>query len=161
MSRSTTQFSVTVIMERRPIEGNRWVSDSWAATAVVVGDHGGAEWREARQPDPDGRAEFLVGGLRLRLHVDECESYYHNLLADAPRLFVVTREEVTGARPQPFQVTASFDEAHAYLEAEETVHAVPIPPEVYRAVEEFVLNNYAPEPRKKRKRERWHEGPRR
>ena len=161
MSRSSPQFPVTVMMEQRPIHGSRWITNSWSATGVVVGDHGGAGWREARKPDASGASEFLFSGLQLRLHLDECESYYHNLLADTPRLFVITREEAETGRPQPFQVTASFDEAHAYLEAEETVYEVPIPPEVYRAVEAFVLEHYAPEPRKKRKRENWHRGEKR
>jgi len=156
MISSQPHFPVTVMMESRPIHGSRWITHTWSATGVVVGDHSSAGWRQARESDESGCSEYLFGGLQLHLHVDECESYYHNLLAETPKLFVIAREDTAGGRPQPFQVTASFDEAHAYLEAEGSVYEVPVPPEVYRAVEAFVLENYVPEARKKRKRQNWH-----
>ena len=59
--------------------------------------------------------------------------------------------------PDPFIVTLSFDEAHAYLEGEDDIFDVDVPPELYRWVEAFVLVNYAPEKRVKRKRKNWKE----
>jgi hypothetical protein len=52
-------------------------------------------------------------------------------------------------------VTLSYDEAAAYTEVEEEVFAVPMPPEVYRWVENYVLEHYVPEKRRKRKRVDW------
>jgi hypothetical protein len=54
-------------------------------------------------------------------------------------------------------VSASFDEAHAYLEAEGDAEAVPMPPEIYQWVERFVLKHYVPERKVKRKRRNWSE----
>lgn len=148
MSKAPPHFPVTVLMEVRPVHGSRWITQSWAAVGVVVGERGSTGWRQARESDESGVRELLFAGLHVRLHADECESYYHNLLSETPKLFVIAREDAVSGRPQPFQVTASFDEAHAYLEAEESVYEVPVPPEIYRAVEAFVLEHYVPEPRK-------------
>jgi hypothetical protein len=41
------------------------------------------------------------------------------------------------------------------MEVEEDVFSVPMPAEIYRWVENFVLQHYVPERRKKRKREDW------
>ena len=53
-------------------------------------------------------------------------------------------------------LTLSFDEAHAYLEGDENLYTVPMPPEIYRWVEAYVLAHYVPEKRTKRKRRDWH-----
>ena len=57
--------------------------------------------------------------------------------------------------PVPVMVTLSFDQAQAYLEGDDTVFAVPIPPEMYRWSEAYVLQNYAPEKKYKRKLKKW------
>ena len=41
------------------------------------------------------------------------------------------------------------------MEMDEGVYSVPLPPELYRFVEHFVLEHYVLEKRKKRKREDW------
>ena len=138
------------------MKSSRWAADSWAVKGVVCGDqyrHRGAgkvllrERGEAR--------EYLFSGLMLRLYRDEAESYYHNLMASSPQLYVVARTEESGGRIEPFHVTASFDEANAYLEVDDEVDSVTMPPEVAVWVERFVLDHYVPEPRKKRKRRDW------
>ena len=60
--------------------------------------------------------------------------------------------------PVPFLVSLSFDEAHAYLEGDDTVFAVDIPAEMYRWIESFVLAHYCPQQLKKRKRKNWKSG---
>ena len=60
-----------------------------------------------------------------------------------------------GEGPQPTMVSLSFDEAHAYLESEQEVFAVPVPPEIYRWAEAFVLSHYVPEKKIKRKLKNW------
>ncbi len=59
--------------------------------------------------------------------------------------------------PEPVLVTLSFDAGQAYLEGDETVYNVPLPPELYRATEAFVLAHYVPEKKNKRKLENWKE----
>jgi hypothetical protein len=56
---------------------------------------------------------------------------------------------------RPFQVTLSYDEAASYMEVDEPVFSLPMPPEVYRWLEGYVLEHYVPERKKKRKRDDW------
>jgi hypothetical protein len=90
----------------------------------------------------------------LELFVDECESYYYNLISPTPRCFIIAVPNENDV-PIPFLVSLSFDVAHSYLEGDETVYAVDLPPELYRWSEAFILNYYAPEKKMKRKRNNW------
>ena len=49
----------------------------------------------------------------------------------------------------------SFDEAHAYLEGDDEVYAVDVPAELYKWTEAYVIANYFPEKKKKRKLRDW------
>jgi hypothetical protein len=154
-------FPVSVLMERRRLEGNPWVSESWKALGVTVGSPPAAEG--GRNPlcvvTGAAAAQYLWTGLSVALFADEAESYYHNLMVRNPGCYVVTRPREDGM-PEPVLVTLSFDAGQAYQEAGETVYAVPLPPELYRATEAFVIANYVPEKKKKRKLENWKEAPR-
>ena len=144
---------VSVILERRPASSH-WIDHVWAAAGITVG-------RQADGPEPKlireakGCALYLVGGLEVALHVDECESYYYNLVSDSPRAYVLAHVEDANERPRPFQVSMSFDEAHAYLEGDDEIYAVDVPPELYRWTEAFVIANYFPERKRKRKLRDW------
>lgn len=147
------QFPVSVILERRSAT-SRWADYVWTATGITVGSHAGTRSAELVRED-QGRAYFLIGGLSVTLYVDECESYYFNLVSDSPRAFVVAHSTGIDSQPQPFRVSMSFDEAHAYLEGEDEIFAVDVPPELYRWTEAFVIANYFPEKRTKRKLRDW------
>ena len=97
----------------------------------------------------------IYSGYQVRLHVDECDSYYHNLMSLTPHCFVVVRQDDDDDEPEPFIVSLSFDEAHAYLEGDDEVFTVDIPPEIYQWTESFVLAHYCPQQLKKRKRRDW------
>ncbi len=145
-----SRYPVAVVMERRP-SSSPWQEESWEAVGITAGDAvATGDGRMVKIHEDGNLVRFLHGGFELRLYDDECESYYHNLMTPHPRAYVVARpdeEEV----PQPFLVSLSFDEAHAYLEAGEVVYAVDIPPEIYRWCEAFVLARYRPERKYKRK----------
>lgn len=148
-------MSVAVIMERRE-STNNWVDEVWTA-AGVTGEVqcDGAEQAEARVVNEQaGMQQILYPGFKVTLYVDECESYYHNLVSPNPCCYVITRNGDEGI-PLPYIVTLSFDVANAYLECEGEVFTVPMQPELYRWMEEFVLQNYVPEKRVKRKRKDW------
>lgn len=148
-------FPVAVIMERRPSTNNRWSDFQWEALGVTVGAQGAESEAVPRLLREDGETrQYLYPGLTLTLYRDECDSYYHNLVSPTPRCYIAAREAEEGV-PEPFLVSLSFDEAHAYLEGDDIIYAVDIPPELYRWTELFVLANYAPEKRRKRKREDW------
>lgn len=148
-------FPVSVIMERRRISGNRWITESWHALGVTVGDLSGPGSGEPRLLVEGPRAaQYLWTGLRVELFPDEAESYYHNLTVDSPGCYVLARTQDDGM-PRPVLVTLSFDAGQAYQEGGETVYSVPLPPELYRAAEAFVLAHYVPEKRRKRERQDW------
>ena len=150
---------VSVIMERRRVTGSRWITESWQALGVTVGDlvanlpgHGPGEPRLLIEGP--GAAQYLWTGLRVEFFPDEAESYYHNLIVEAPGCYILARPRDDGM-PRPVLVTASFDAAQAYHEGGETVYRVPMPPQLYRAAEAFVLAHYVPEMRRKRERQDW------
>jgi hypothetical protein len=99
-------------------------------------------------------SRYLYPGFTLRLHDDERESYYYNLLSPHPQCYVVANLDDQG-KPEPFLVSLSYDEAHAYLEGDDTVYTVPVPAELYRWTEAFVLDRYVPQKRTQRKRANW------
>ena len=86
---------------------------------------------EEREPScfAKTRASHIIWSVvsRSTLHVDECESYYYNLVSDSPRAYVVAHSADDERQPQPFLVSMSFDEAHAYLEGEDEIYAVDVP----------------------------------
>jgi hypothetical protein len=160
------RFAVSVLMELAPVEGQRWVSERWTAVGVVAGESV-AGVGEPRLVHTDGAVErYLYPGLQLELHRDDAPSYYANLMATNPSVFVVCREDEheggdggrdrgAGGRPCPFHVTVSYGEATAFMETDEMVFAVPMPPELHAWVERYVLEHYVPEPMRKRKRADW------
>ncbi|MGF1527625.1 MAG: DUF3305 domain-containing protein [Candidatus Competibacterales bacterium] len=154
-----TQFGLAVLLRQRPAR-QPWLTDIWEVHGAVVETE-----PTPRTPTPihsgaDGVTLHRCGGLVLKLHVDEAESYYFNLLSERPALYVITRKDDC-QRPLPFKVSASFDEANAYAEAEEEAFPVPLPVEIIPAVERFVLTHYVPEKRTKRRRQNWKgQGPR-
>ena len=127
--------------------------------ALVAGVRIGEEIKEdiPMHSQGDGNAQFLYTGFTLKLHKDEVESYYFNLMGERPSIFVICSEDESG-QLTPFLATPSYDEATAHTEVEEHVFSLPIPPEVYRWIEQFVLEHYRPTRKKKRKRANWKGG---
>ena len=68
--------------------------------------------------------------------------------------YVVMRRS-DASLPGPVLVTPSFDEANAYSEGDDDVETVDKPAELVQWLEAFVIENYVPEKRKKRKRRAW------
>jgi hypothetical protein len=152
-----SSFPVSVIMERRRVSDNRWLSERWSAIGVTVGgDQTEAEANPQVIVEGPDAAQCLWRGLTVDLFVDEAESYYHNLMVGTPGCYIVTRPRADGM-PEPVIVSLSFDAGQAYSEGDETVHNVALPAELYRAAEAFVLAHYVPEKKKKRKRTNWKE----
>jgi hypothetical protein len=158
-----SSFPVSVIMESRPSK-SQWVDETWNGIGVVVGAiaQSGTSKDDIKLIAQGEVKQVIYGGLKISLHLDECESYYHNLMSPKPGCFIVAREEDEDGEetdiPIPFMVTMSFDEAHAYLEGDDVVYAVPIPPDLYSWVEAYIVENYSAEKRKKRKRKDWKKG---
>lgn len=151
-------IATDILLERTAID-HPWQSYRWEVIGVVTGGERKTAGLE-QVNDLGDTQQFLFSGLQVALYEDECESYYHNLKSPNPGCFVVARrdENDLDAAPEPFVITLSFDEAHAYQEGDDLVFAVPIPAEMYRWTEAYVIDHYAPEKRKKRKRKDWKHG---
>lgn len=147
---------VSVILESKASE-SQWVDQVWQAVAVTISSSSNRSKIPSLIHSTKETSQYLCSGFRVSLHKDECESYYHNLSSPTPRCYVIAHLEA-GEAPEPFLITMSFDEAHAYLEGDDEVYDVDIPPELYRWTELFLLTHFAPEKRIKRKRDDWKQG---
>jgi len=149
------QLNLAVLMEKKPSD-HAWADFSYRAIGVVVRDP--ADAAVTRVYEHGNIEHYLVTGLVLRLHPDECESYYHNLMSPEPGCFIVAEQPDDPAdMPVPYLVSLSFDEVHAYLEGDEQVYSVEIPAELYRWAEAYVLTHYVAIKKTKRKLKNWHD----
>jgi len=149
-------LAIAVVMEKKP-SSHPWADFRYDALGVVVQD--ATTEASTRRIYKDGDTEhFLVSGLSLRLHVDECESYYHNLMSPEPGCFIVASQaEEDDEMPVPYLASLSFDEVHAYLEGDEQIYSVEIPAQLYKWAEAYVLRHYVAIKKTKRKLKNWHE----
>ena len=149
-------LALAVVMEKRT-SSHPWADFRYDAIGVVVrADDEDASVRRIYQ---DAETEhFLCTGLTLRLHLDECESYYHNLMSPEPGCFIVASQpDDSDEMPVPYLVSLSFDEVHAYLEGDEQIYSVEIPAQLYQWAEAYVLTHYVAIKKTKRKLKNWHE----
>jgi hypothetical protein len=138
------KFPVAVVMQRRRLD-NRWQSEAWEPLGVVP------------SVEPKGAPRLLVEegavqqwlhpGFELVLHRDEAEGYYLNVSVPSPRVFVLWRMDEDKA--VPLEVTASYNEGGRWLDGGHSVDGVPMPPEIFAWVGEYVERNYRPEPEKR------------
>ena len=150
------QLNLAVVMQKQP-STHPWADFRYDALGVVVREADEAQ-SVTRIHQDDEVEHFLVTGLSLRLHVDECESYYHNLMSPEPGCFIVASQPESGDEmPLPYLVSLSFDEVHAYLEGDEQIYSVEIPAELYQWAEAYVLTHYVAIRKTKRKLKNWHE----
>jgi hypothetical protein len=150
------KLELGVIMSRS-LSSHAWANYQYSAIGVVVLDD--EPRQKVRQIYQDiEKTHYLISGLPLQLHLDECESYYHNLMSPEPGCFIVASQpDDIDEMPEPYLVSLSFDEVHAYLEGDEEVYSVEIPAQLYQWAEAFVLSHYVATKKKKRKLKRWHQ----
>ena len=147
------RIALAVVTAHEPVHGNPWISDRWRVLGVVAGEAPGS-MRERRlmRSAPEAQ-EYLWTGLVLRLNASEADSYYYNLIGDNPSVYVFGKRDDEGEFI-PTAVSIDYIDAMAYAESGNEMFAVPMPPEVYRRVEQFVLEHFVPEePRQRRKRD--------
>lgn len=130
---------VAVVMQRRAVQ-NRWVDCVWEPVGVLSGH--GDEKAPRQLVDRPELAQWLHPGFSLVLHRDELEGYYFNVSAVEPQVFVLWRME--GDSGLPLDVTASSEEGGRWLDGGHSVDTVPMPPEIYAWVGDYVEKNYRP-----------------
>jgi len=156
----------TVVIERRMISRSFWSLPSWYLYTVAVGDHLiAAQQQTSVTGEPAGTSDkgdlFAWSGFEVNLYKDACERYWHALIGDKPLVYVICRDETDETNGpdelslRPITVTVDYDAASAASETDSSVLSAPIPGELYRTMERFVLTHYRPQSFKKRKRRNW------
>jgi len=137
---------IAVVMERRPLD-NPWTAETWLPIEVRADD--GSAHAPQRLREADGVAQWLFPGFDLVLSRDECEGYWQNLVSPGPRVFVMWRMEGDDGLARPERVSASYDEASAWMDAGESVESVPMPEALALWVGDYVKANFRPEPKRR------------
>jgi Protein of unknown function (DUF3305) len=148
-------------MRREPIVGamSRWQSHRWVLEDVILeGDDSTIATKEIASLiyKNDSIECWKHAGYIAKLYIDDAEGYYLNVSTDAPCWFVLWRmEEVANISDEPIakpeMVSLSYHDAGRWLDAQETVEQVPLPPEVIVWLKAFVDEHHVAE-LKKRKR---------
>lgn len=135
---------IAVIMERREIE-SRWVTHAWRAIGVEL------DGVEGDILETVGGSHFQHhAGFEIRLFRDEAEGYFLNVETGEPKVFVMWRQEEGEAEPTPHSVTASYNEAARWMDAQEKVDGLDAPADILGALADWVAANYRPPEKKQR-----------
>lgn len=154
LNRASLRIMLSVLTTREPVAGNPWISERWRVLGVVAEGENRSDSpaRQLVRSGPDGD-QYRWNGFALELRASEADNYYHNLIGGNPSVYVLAQEDEDGELI-PQGVTIDYIEALAYAEFGNEGLAVPMPAEIYRTIEQFVLDHYVPEePRSKRKRD--------
>jgi Protein of unknown function (DUF3305) len=161
-------LDVSVIMRREPIVGamSRWQTHRWVLEAVQLDGEVTSITPSKSQQEPiaalidknDSTERWKHAGYKVELHTDDAEGYYLNVTTDAPCWFVLWRmEEQAGITDEPIakpeMVSLSYHDAGRWLDAQETVEQVPLPPEVVTWLQAFVDEHHVIETKKRKRPE--------
>lgn len=142
---------VVVFLQCIKIKDNIWIDQKWQAVGVVPSKK---ELEETHQPilvsNINDEPIYQYNDFILKLVNDELDSYYQNIRSNNASVFIICRYD-DNQNPVPFLITLSYDEAAIYMETDEIIYTVAIDIQIYQILERFVLENYTPEKRKKRK----------
>lgn len=155
---SDTEFPISIVMERRRRQRAQWHFVEWKAVGVLTGEEHLSDTPRRRVIHEEEECQrVLWTGFVIRLVKDGAESYWSNLMAEHPSLFVVCRRDEGDEEPEPFIVTVNYDDIIGHQEVDDDVYRLPLPPDIYQWLERFVVKNYIPKQKKKRKRTDWSE----
>ncbi len=158
-----------VLMRKQHLD-NPWVSYRWVPQEVLP-DYGQLHSHPTQSitgqflgRDAEGES-WLFTGYELDLFPDEAEGYYLNVSAPVPSWFVMWRleedieryvdsESIALAKSEstfavPHRICVSYNEAARLLDGGESVDTVPMSEEHATWLQEYVNDNYRPEPKKR------------
>ena len=160
-----------VVMRKQNID-NPWVSYRWVPQEVLpdFGQFNSAQNKAISGQflgrDADGES-WLFTGYELDLFPDEAEGYYLNVSATTPSWFVMWRLEEDVERyideqsidlakaetsfAVPHRICVSYNEAARLLDGGESVDTIPMSEQHASWLQEYVNDNYRPEPKKRHK----------
>jgi hypothetical protein len=167
MSFTRPTLNVSVIMRREPIVGamSRWQSHRWVLEDVVLEGEASVDVVEKTTlliSKDNSNERWKHAGYKAELYADDAEGYYLNITTDAPCWFVLWRMEeiaqegasITDAPiAKPEMVSLSYHDAGRWLDAQETVEQVPLPPEVVAWLQAFVDKHHVVETKKRKRPE--------
>jgi hypothetical protein len=141
-------IELAIVMEREAAP-NQW--EAWRHRPVEVLRHERAFGVTAQVLRDDGRVmRTLHPGFRLELFPDECEGYHLNLSSGAPVWFILWRsDDEDASRAWPVTISVSYHEAGRWLDAQERVDNLPLPPDVVCWLQAFNDEHYRPEPKRR------------
>ena len=164
------------VLMRKQFIDNPWISYRWAPQEVLpdFGQFNNALGEEGKiigqflGRDDQGES-WLFTGYELNLFPDEGEGYYLNLSATQPCWFVMWRLEedieryidaqsIELAKSEltiavPHRISVSYNEAGRLLDGGESVDNIPLSSEHASWLQEYVNENYRPEPKKRHRPE--------
>ena len=156
-------------MRREAIVGamSRWQSHRWVLEQVVLNEEviqegksqtGFSDKKSQLLSKNDSTERWLHSGYSAELFADDAEGYYLNVTTDAPCWFVLWRmEEEAGITDEPIakpeMVSLSYHDAGRWLDAQETVEQVPLPPEVVAWLQAYVDEHHVMETKKRKRPE--------
>jgi hypothetical protein len=145
-------FAVSIVMERVAIE-SRWQSHKWQPAGILPDD--GSRQTSQVMSSTAELTEVLFPGFALQIYADEAEGYFLNVSSPHPQVFVMWRlmdalPEDAAGYALPHSVTLSYNEAARWMDAQEKVDAVAMPPQILEALAEWVKLNYKPPEKKQR-----------
>ena len=160
-----------VLMRKQNID-NPWVSFRWVPQEVLP-DFGQFNSNQSNSISCQflgrdaGGESWLYTGYELDLFLDEAEGYYLNVSATTPSWFVMWRLEedieryideqsIALAKAElsiavPHRICVSYNEAARLLDGGESVDTIPMSDQHASWLEEYVNDNYRPEPKKRHK----------
>lgn len=160
-----------VLMRKQNID-NPWISFRWVPQEVLP-DFGQFSANQSNAisgqflgRDADGES-WLYTGYDLDLFPDEAEGYYLNVSATTPSWFVMWRLEedidryideqslalakAESSFAVPHRICVSYNEAARLLDGGESVDTIPMSEQHTAWLQEYVNDNYRPEPKKRHK----------
>jgi hypothetical protein len=151
-STALVRILVGVVVERRKAR-SPWLDFLWRPISVLVGTPSATPWTLIGE---EGDATtFYAGEAAIELHRTETTNYRDNLASGAPALWVALCP-VASERPyEVLAVTADPAEGEALTDAgSNLVEAVSMPPDVVKAVIQFIAQHHVERTFVKRQRER-------
>ena len=142
-----TSLPVAVLMQRRTLD-HRWVDTAWSAAAVISNPAGHTTQQTLEHTDKIHL--YLVPGLTLELHRDENDGYFENWIAPEPKVFVMWRMQHELA--MPITASVSYGEGTRMLDSGESGDGVPMAPDIYQWLTDYLQAHYQPPERKRMKR---------
>lgn len=139
-------WPIAVLMDCKMLTGNRWQTMQWEASGVVQDTGGPAEAVVERT---ENFTRFVFPGHQIRLFRDEAEGYLYNIMSPQPKVFVLWRMHDEVARPD--RVTVSYHEGARWMDTDEHVDGVALPPELVPWIRAFAEQHYKPEPKKQKR----------